>query len=580
MGLLMLFSGSVVNQVVFAGGNESEEEYSDGADVDPDELAMMFICKYSRMPGPPFVDGGLNERWDPTVNDKLADYAFDAGRSYGFVDYHCEKFVLEMLISLNHSGKAIQRCYANRGRLSRQRSSYSTGSVSSFRRSTSTRGRSSAGSRICRDGGDESSQVACAYNDLNKDHMSGDQMQWASDVSEMCAGLIGNRGDNRRGGGGSAYPNPYGSGACYNPGGITVIKRQNTGLETVLNFGLGLAKVGLPIWAMYNANKLHERNASQQSYYNYKLGYPSALTAGQGGYGGMGYGGGYGGGGACIGGAGGGIGGCGAIGGSFGIGGVGGGCIYGMGGCGGHYSGMGGGGIMGGPMGGFSGACPMGACYGNGGVVVGGSGGFGGGCGMPPMSPYGVGCGGAGGGFGFPGGVGGVGGMPGYGGIGGNPFPGPLGTANGGSGWPGGGGGAWGQNGMYNAPWGATSPGNAGMMSQYANQYQQYLAAQQKQAQTAANYARIYQQKMTDLNKNQEGAYKAYMATMYASQGMGGGAGYGGPMPGYGGGSGYYGGGGGAACGAVFCGGGGYSYYPPYTSQPSSGLSVGIRYQQ
>lgn len=417
----------------------------------------------------------------------------------------------------------------------------------------------------------------------------------------------------------------YGGGYCGNRGGPIIVRKENKWYDTLGNVVLGMTKVLAPVASMTYISYLQQQNAGRAIDANKALGFPSGVTAGQSGMFGVGgfgggcaggcaggglYGGGIGGvygschGGSIYGGSGcggylGGLGGGGLIGpGGYGVGGlggcascagIGGGYPYGLGGPGGYYGGGLGGGIAGGcGYTGLAGGCPYGAAYGNGGILVGGTGmgpygGMYGGaqCGVPPYTASGCGIGGAGqvgypyGTAGYPYGAGGYGAGSPYGG--GNLLN-PYGTMNGANGV----GNPWGPNGMYGqAPYWGSNGFNANYAAQQAQMYQNWAVQMARQSTQSAQYARLYQDNMKDLQKVQDKAYQSYAAyqqasagMMYGGQGVGG-LGIGGASA-YGAGAGY-----GVQGGSAIYQGGSYAptYYSPYSSTGNH-LSFGFNYSR
>lgn len=334
-----------------------------------------------------------------------------------------------------------------------------------------------------------------------------------------------------------AYGNP-----CSNRGGLTIIKEP--AWATLLKAGSSYLNNRMAINAMSRAAGDQQQTARLIAGYDHDLGFPTGLTSGSSGQVGIFGNGGVGG----VGGYGvGGIGINGAISGGFGYGQYGQAMpctgqlgVYGQGGCGSYYPGMNG---QIGINSGFSGGCPTGACYGNGGYIVGaGAGGTcmvppynGSGCGGGIASPYGqygqygqtglYGAGGYGaGGVGY--GMGqygnGMYGSAGYGMPGaGYGMPGGYGT---GGYSPYGGAGQWSPNGTYGqSPYWATNPANSGMMAQQAQMYQQWQQFQQsyqiKQDRNTAQYARLYQQRLNDVQAAGTESWQYYNAFQQSSGG-------------------------------------------------------------
>jgi hypothetical protein len=558
---------------------------------DPNIAAMLFACGYAPEPAPrgPFIKKGsdmeLHPEWRWVPEAKRAQVEFSRRRHSGaaFANPLCEAFLMRQIASSGKDAHVKDRCELIRTDLYFAASA--TGSSSSREGDSDsglsaldaffTESRSSTSSvegvtveSICESASAES-EMACAYLRF-KENLEGQSAQRAA--AKQLRTFCSRKGVNMNELDSSALESmaqsgifPGGAGGACGPrmGGIT-IRQQNSWLDTTANLTLGLTKVLAPTLTMWDIARRQQSNARYAIDANRQLGFPSIVTAGQGGFGG------------------------------------GGSCGWGVGGCGGHYAGGYGGGafIGGGAYTGLGGGCPVGACYGNGGIVVGGGNTIGGGawgggtCGVPPMLPGFPGCvGGIGGGGGI-GGIGGIGGGPVFGGIGGGGagwppglgvpgfgggtyfpgaggggggfpgggFPGPWGTGGGGNGW----GGPGSQQGAP-AHWGAQNPFNSQMVQAQAQMYSAYAAQMARQAQQSAQAARIYQSTLDDLEKVQSRSYQAWMAYQMANTGLGGF-----------GGSGFAHGGVGAYSQAA---GGVASYYPPLMSVPTqrrNSLSIGV----
>ncbi len=598
-----------------------ERTVVDSGTVDTAEAGLIAACGLKTPPaGFPFnKDGTLKRSWENERNLKADDskaFEFNENtmgdiKDSAYTHPLCELFILRGInrtASSNGKGKELQkaRCsqiknelHASDSSLAADKSSGDSGfsAIDGFLSQRRSSGRDEP-EDPCEDisEGDTAREFACAYLSSSKELESKvENKRYGKKLLSHCKGLGVNMAPEYTPEeaealgllGVDAFGNP-----CYPRGGNIIIKpRERSTLETVLNATVGALKIAAPIGAMTYIASLQQKNARRSLDYNYQLGFPSIVTAGQGGGGGVGIGfGGYG-------------------------GGYGGGCVWGGGGCGGHYPGMYGNIYGGAGFTGLGGGCPVGACYGNGGVVVGGGtgvpfagGAYGGGpCGLPPFANTFVACGaGGGGGMMGPGGIGGIGGagwggMPGAGGWGhGSGFPGGWGGVGGipggggagiGGPWgefgPGGGGGFGGPGGWGGGPWGPGGQGQfwgADPMNSYAAEaqaqwYQAYARQLAQQAQQQAQAARVYSSTLKDAENIQRKSYQAYMAYQMAASGLGNVGGVGG---GFGGGV-----GGGPAYGIGTPGpNNGYSYfgspnagtyYPPYMSNGGrSNLSIGF----
>ncbi len=593
--------------------------------VDIEEAAIIAACGLKNPPtkGFPFnTDGSLKSAWAKEEN-LLAEingktnknaYQFNEKTMTDAKDsafYHplCELYILDGLrktAETSAKGKEFQknRCeqiknelYASDRDLAADRSGGESGAsaLSDFldkRRSSSREEKDDPCSEDALSGAGETKQFACSYVQMQKDlESNADRKRFNKKLLSHCKSLGTNMTPELTPEEAESYGmigvDAFGN-ACYPRGGNIIIKpRDRSTLETVLNATVGALKIAAPIGAMTYIARLQQKNAQRSLDYNYKLGFPSIVTAGQGG----------------------------------GFGGWGGGaCAFGGGGCGAHYGGLYGNMYGGAGFTGMGGGCPVGACYGNGGVVVGGGTGVpfagglyrGGGCGLPPFAHTFVACGGGGfggggiggggvigGGIGYPGmgggfpgggvwggmpgagGWGGYGGFPGgWGGVGGiggggaGGMPGPWGTGDGSNGW-GGAGGPWGTGGQ--APFWGSDPYNSFAAEAQAQWYQAYARQMAVQAQQQAQAARAYSSTLKDLENTQRKSYQAYMAYQMAASGFGN---VGGGIGGIGGGV------SGPRYGigtpgpdnnfSYFGAGGGGAYYPPYMSNGGRNISFGL----
>ena len=631
---------------------------SDGNPTEAQEAGLIAACGLEQAPGgTPFNrDKSLKDswNWEKEKDGKLKNFQFSTRRhaKKGVENPVCEQYVMAKLYSRSGKGAVVDRCQnvrdqiflwnqdMNQGQAGDSSPDTSLSALGSFWSSSSSgsSGESARDEKCLGEDTADADKFACAYLDY-KDNLDSDSTKKAA-VKQLigyCVKLGANMTPSKdaykqyqamANSGMDIYGNGFcgGSGRGY-AGGPIIVQQQESTLKTVTNGILGALKIGLPVAAMWDANRRENSNARLAIGYNHDLGFPSAVTSGQGG--GVGYG--YGGGG------------------------------YGYGGGGYGYGGGGGYGYGGVPMGytGMGGACPYGNCYGNGGISLGGNIGFGSGaCGVPPYVSTYTGCGGGvgigggfgggmggggipigvgGGGFGgggIPIGVGGggynpyamggggipigVGGGGGYnpyamgnggggynpyaignggggynpygmgnGGGGYNPYagggaglPGPYGTANGGNGWPNGSMGPNGYNGNggngYYGPgsnlgqgsWGGGSaPFNAAAVNAQAQMYQAYAAQMARQATQIKQAATEYQNTLSDMQQVQDRSYQAWTAYQMAQNGLGGsGTSYSG----------------GSVSGQQFGYAPTYSYSPGYSSVPVSGsgtnISFGLNY--
>lgn len=556
--------------------------------LDNSEIARAAIiaeCGFNgRTPrGNPFTaDGELSAAWE-----KLDISRFKYTRSFAnssFKNPICEQFLLQMIRKDNNGlAKFKDRCEsirsdvndvaANEAGANADIGNFSA--LDSFFDSSSSSVESASSSDPCEDadalGGNR--LFACKVLAFREITSSGNAMKTAANqIKRACekAGV-----DMRPRMTSDQYLSYANSGIHFmgaycgggGGGGVVIVQQQNKWYDTLANTVLGLAKVGLPIWAMHDANRRQQANARLALQYNRQLGFPSAVTAGANTPWNVGCGGGFGG--------------CG-----YGLG------WYGGGGYG--YSGHGGG-------------CPVGYCYGNGGIIVGGGygpgwgGGAGGGvavpvgpvgpgvvlggpCGIPPYAAGYLGCGG--GAVGGPGMVGApvIGGTPGFYGPGGAGYPygiggvagmpGPYGTIGGGNGWGGPGLGVWGPGGLYGQTpfYGSGASGfDAQQAALMAQQMQEYAQLIQRQAELAHKAQQQYREDLSALYKVYSKSTQSYLAAQQAQYSLGGlqGGMMGGvgALTGYGSvyGSGYY------------YGGGGGFYYPPFASGSGGrGLNIGL----
>jgi len=605
-GTLLLFCiVSFYSTSTFAGLNDGgqdrplprprpDDSYDDEGG-DAEEASLLHACTLLKNgpSGQPFDrDGYVKESWAwVESNKRIYRAGFSTSRNYPFTNPLCEQFNLNKISQAGGRGAVVRRCESIKTEIYLQYSELSRSGGQGQSGGASAGGFGDLGSLLdsgsgetdmterCEDPTTEDS-FACAYLGFRKklDDDVG-QRAAARTILNACRGYGANMSPDLSWETQNSYMNGgidrFGGGCFggyYNRGGPIIIKQQNKWYDTVGNVVLGLAKVGLPTYAMWDANRRHESNARAAMDYNFQLGFPSIVTAG------------------------------GGVGGMYGHGGQG-----GMGGGGGHYSGGMGGSIYGGAAySGYGGGCPYGACYGNGGQVVGGTGipwaggAYGGGmCGQAPYAPWYGGCGGGGnGGVGFYGPGGYYGGMNNGmqgGGYGMYPYgsngiygpwsaggmPGPYGTAGGGTGWgPNGG-----FTGYQGAPgqYGASAPFNAQTAQMQAQMYSAYAAQMARQAQQQAQAAKLYQGTLDDMEKVQEKSYQAYYAYQMAQMGMSypGMTGFGGSTlsstgsAGMGGGGYYF---GGYSPGSLNSGG---VYYPPYPSnRPGLSISGSVNYQR
>lgn len=597
------FAGDGQGQWRGGGQDQSQDGQSsnDSRDLhDSEEAALLVACGYSKGPsGNPFNrDGSVKANWIWGSSNKAFNAEFSANKSYSFASPLCEQYLLNRLVRMSSKGAVKKRCENIREELFLQNSELSRGTGSggdlSFGDLSSlidAKNSDSVSNDPCEDfSSDGENSFACNHKNY-KDRLddSGAQKQAARTILSACKRYGANMTPEMSMDQYSSYANggvdAYG-GYCGSRGGPVIIKNEHKWYDTVGNVVLGLAKVGLPTYAMMDANRRHENNARAAIDGNIALGFPNIVTAG------------------------------GGVGGMYGQGG-GGGCGAGCGGTGGYYGGLGGQFYGGAGYSGTGGGCPYGACYGNGGMVV-GNGGYAGGaygggqCGTPPYAPWYGGCGAggnSGSGFYGPGGYygnfngmgggagGGMGGPYGsypygtngvYGPWSSGGMPGPYGTAGGGNGYggPGNNGGygnPYGNNGYQGQPgqYGAQQPFNAQQAQMQAQMYASYAAQMARQAQSQAQAAKLYQGTLTDLQKVQDKSYEAYYAYQMAQSGMAypGMTGYGGASLGAGGvagggGGSYY---GGYTPGALNSG----SYYPPMSSGAANGgvsISGGFNY--
>jgi len=533
------------------------------AQAGADEAAMMRACELESSPsGYPLErrDTAVKDSWKWGAGKKHDRYEFSSRRhtKAPFVNPICETYILSRLNQQAGKGVARDRCEYIRNDLYLNDAELATSSSSSVSDSSSlssaadsffrSSGRSSSrdddeSSNICEneDAGEEA-DFACSFIDIAQRLDSGSEKKAAARrVTSFCRGVGADMTPRLRENELRAYSDRgidvFGNGYCGPRGGGTVIiERSNS--HALLNAVSGIARTLAPIGAMTYIAHLQQKNAQRQIDANARLGFPSAVMAGQ------------------------------------------------MGG-GGVYAGHGGMINGGGACGGMAGGCPFGACPGNCGVVVGHGGMIpgggmlpgggvmgGGGCGIPPyaLSYAGCGAGGYAGGdmrypAGIPGAGGYAGGFPGpYGtggyaggaGAGAGGFPGPYGTGDGSNGW-GQGGNPYGYNGQYGQPqhWGAQNPYNSQYMSAQAQMYERYATQMARQAQETAQAAKMYQSTLKDLEAVQEKSYQSYLAYQMAQRGMGGGGGYTATQS-----------------SAAAYGGNTGIYYPPYSSGGSN-FSVG-----
>jgi hypothetical protein len=544
----------------------------------PTEAALMAVCDFQPAPKRNATKGDIfnseGQLKSPSWNKNWQMWEFKASfAGKGYRGAYCTQYLLQKLVvDQGNKAKGKDFCEDNKvdilravGGDSAVASDASFGSLGDLFSRAGSAGDGDKRDPCDPDGMPDENRFACAYLTVKEEINSGSgEKAAAKQVMSYCRKLgadmqsitrdqyrsLSNSGVDSFGG---AYCGPYGA--------VQIVERPDT-LTTIGNVTLGLAKVLGPTFAMWDISKRQQANARAAIDGNRALGFPSVVTAGQGG--GFGYGIG---GGACGGG--------------------------GMGGCGGHYGGNGGAFYPGAGYSGHGGGCPIGACYGNGGVVVGGGVPFnpgmgGGACGVPPYAPGYVGCGGGfGGGIGVPGFGGGMyypgGGGGAYGG-GYNPYgsgggaggagglPGPYGTGNGGNGYN-----PYGAGSPYGGPqqYGAQNPYNSQYMEAQAQMYQAYAAQVARQAKMQAAAAKTYQNTLDDLESVQKRSYQAYTAYQMAQ--------YGYNMPGQVGGF--------ASSGQSYSGsvpggrwsGGGYPvqpvYYPPYQSSGSRfSVGVGVNY--
>jgi hypothetical protein len=622
---LALNVGTVRADDDWNGGGRDDSGDSDSGSFDDksaSEAAFAAACGFAQAPsGTPLTrDGEVKDAWKWEEGKKATkiDFTASKARKASYKNPLCEQFVLMKIEDSLKYGKkeVVARCERIRDDLfasnEELRKGGGAGGASGFSlRSAIGGGRSrededDSRESACESRDDAADDFACDYLD-HRDLLDDDGAQ-RSAAKEILSFCKANGADmtiswDTYSSYTGAGLDSYGGGYCGNRGGPIVVRKENKWYDTLGNVVLGMTKVLAPVASMTYISHLQQENAARAIDANKALGFPSAVSAGSSGMYGV-----YGGGGACHGGGmyggsgcggwgcgggigagcagggmyggglpygggcyAGGIGNCGGVVGG-GVGSCGGGVPYpyGGGGCGGFYGG-GLGGVVGGGCAytGLGGGCPYGGAYGNGGIVVGGTGmgpyggAYGGGmCGVPPYS--GTGCAGQ-----YPGGFPGVG-YP-YGNGTGNNLLNPYGTVNGANGI----GSPWGANGQYGAApyWGANNPMNANYMAQQAQMYQQWATQMGRQAQQSAQYARLYQDNMKDLQKVQEKAYQSYAAYQQASMGIA----YGGGM-GLGGGG--YGGGWGSTGGYAQYNGASYAptYYPPYNSGTNNRISFGFSY--